>query len=89
MEGIRSMRLSEHAPVDSIDPDEGVTSLQPKVHTYFLCLISGCILWLCFIFFKKSETTPLFFKPGGDFLASNNTRVLLEQTQREKMKQLL
>ncbi|KAK6780948.1 hypothetical protein RDI58_023132 [Solanum bulbocastanum] len=27
---IRSMRLSEHAPVDSIDPDEGVTSLQPK-----------------------------------------------------------
>uniref|UniRef100_A0A3Q7I6V5 Endonuclease III homolog n=1 Tax=Solanum lycopersicum TaxID=4081 RepID=A0A3Q7I6V5_SOLLC len=30
MEGIRSMRLSEHAPVDSIDPDEGVTSLQPK-----------------------------------------------------------
>lgn len=60
MEGIRSMRLSEHAPVDSIDPDEGVTSLQPKVHTYFLCLISGCILWLCFIFFKKSETTLCF-----------------------------
>uniref|UniRef100_M1A6B1 DNA-(apurinic or apyrimidinic site) lyase n=1 Tax=Solanum tuberosum TaxID=4113 RepID=M1A6B1_SOLTU len=30
IEGIRSMRLSEHAPVDSIDPDEGVTSLQPK-----------------------------------------------------------
>ncbi|KAG5587985.1 hypothetical protein H5410_048419 [Solanum commersonii] len=30
IESIRSMRLSEHAPVDSIDPDEGVTSLQPK-----------------------------------------------------------
>ncbi|XP_019236994.1 PREDICTED: endonuclease III homolog 2, chloroplastic-like isoform X2 [Nicotiana attenuata] len=30
IEGIRRMRSSEHAPVDSIDPDEGVTSLQPK-----------------------------------------------------------
>ncbi|XP_075085430.1 endonuclease III homolog 1, chloroplastic isoform X3 [Nicotiana tabacum] len=30
IEGIRKMRSSEHAPVDSIDPDEGVTSLQPK-----------------------------------------------------------
>ncbi|XP_060178631.1 endonuclease III homolog 1, chloroplastic-like isoform X2 [Lycium barbarum] len=30
IEGIRRMRSSEHAPVDSIDPDEGMTSLQPK-----------------------------------------------------------
>ncbi|MCD7470772.1 hypothetical protein HAX54_010882 [Datura stramonium] len=33
IEGIRRMRSSEHAPVDSIDPAEGMTSLQPKVHT--------------------------------------------------------
>lgn len=41
MEGIRSMRLSEHAPVDSIDPDEGVTSLQPKKQ------INGCSKMVC------------------------------------------
>lgn len=33
IEGICRMGSLEHAPVDSIDPDEGVTSLQPKVHT--------------------------------------------------------
>ncbi|KAF3685307.1 Endonuclease III -like protein 1, chloroplastic [Capsicum annuum] len=35
IEGIRRMRSSEHAPVDSIDPDEGMNSLQPK-------LLEGC-----------------------------------------------
>ncbi|KAM3326641.1 endonuclease III 1, chloroplastic [Capsicum chacoense] len=30
IEGICRMRSSEHAPVDSIDPDEGMNSLQPK-----------------------------------------------------------